>query len=201
MLGLYGFIVGLDIGLLPMGRQMAEQLIATDQVLLVILFGVLIGFATTMAEPALMAISDEAEEISEKRLRSSTLRMLVACGVALGIGIGVLRILTGGSFVGAIVGLYVLALVLMLLAPKDLVPLAFDLGGVTTSEITVPLITALGIGLTAAVPGRDVLMDGFGLIAFASVGPVIAVLSYACIVRLTAAARGATPDSPTRQGA
>jgi hypothetical protein len=81
------------------------------------------------------------------------------------------------------------------MAPKDLVPLAFDLGGVTTSEITVPLITALGIGLAAAVPGRDVLMDGFGLIAFASVGPVIAVLSYACVVRLTALGSGPSSAS------
>jgi hypothetical protein len=195
VLGLYGFIVGLDIGLLPMGRQMAEQLIATEQVPLIILFGVLIGFATTLAEPALMAISDEAEEISEKRLRSNILRLLVACGVAVGIGVGVLRILTGGSFIGLIIALYLLAVILMLMAPKDLVPLAFDLGGVTTSEITVPLITALGIGLAAAVPGRDVLMDGFGLIAFASVGPVIAVLSYACVVRLTALGSGPSSAS------
>lgn len=197
VLGLYGFIVGLDIGLLPMGRQMAEQLIATEQIPLIIAFGVLIGFATTLAEPALMAISKEAEDISEKRLKANTLRVLVACGVAVGIGIGVLRILTGGSFVVVITALYVFALLLMLLAPKDLVPLAFDLGGVTTSEITVPLITALGIGLAAAVPGRDVLMDGFGLIAFASVGPVIAVLGYACAVKFGALARGkSSPPNP-----
>lgn len=129
VLGLFGFIVGLDIGLLPMGRQMAEQLIATEQIPLIIAFGVLIGFATTLAEPALMAISKEAEDISEKRLKANTLRVLVACGVAVGIGIGVLRILTGGSFVVVITALYVFALLLMLLAPKDLVPQAFDLGG------------------------------------------------------------------------
>ncbi|GAA3052107.1 MULTISPECIES: DUF1538 domain-containing protein [Actinomycetes] len=186
ILGLYGFIVGLEIGLLPMGRRMAEQLIDTDVQLLIVAFGVLIGFATTMAEPALIAIADEAEEISEKRLRAGTLRILVACGVSAGIGIGVLRILTGAPFVMLIAGLYLLAIVLLMLAPKEHVPLAFDLGGVTTSEITVPLITALGIGLASAVPGRDMLMDGFGLIAFASVGPVLAVLSYAVIVRLTA---------------
>ncbi|WP_235180983.1 DUF1538 family protein [Nesterenkonia sp. AN1] len=123
------------------------------------------------------------------------LRILVACGVAVGIGVGVLRILTGGSFVAIIIGLYLLALFLLLLAPKDLVPLSFDLGGVTTSEITVPLITALGIGLATATPGRDMLMDGFGLIAFASVGPVIAVLAYACVVRFAATARAREPSS------
>ncbi|MGJ9406773.1 DUF1538 domain-containing protein [Nesterenkonia aurantiaca] len=195
ILGLYGFIVGLEIGLLPMGSQMAAQLIETDQTLLIIAFGVLIGFATTMAEPALMAISEEAQEISEKRLNANMLRILVACGVAVGIGVGVLRILTGGSFVAIIIGLYLLALFLLLLAPKDLVPLSFDLGGVTTSEITVPLITALGIGLATATPGRDMLMDGFGLIAFASVGPVIAVLAYACVGRFAATARAREPSS------
>ncbi|WP_246836173.1 DUF1538 domain-containing protein [Nesterenkonia sp. NBAIMH1] len=185
VLGLYGFIVGLELGLIPMGRQMAEQLIETDRMFLVVAFGVLIGFAATMAEPALIAIAEEAEEISEKRLRAGTLRLLVACGVAAGIGIGVLRILTGAPFGLVIAGLYLLAMVLLLLAPKQHVPLAFDLGGVTTSEITVPLITALGIGLAAAVPGRDMLVDGFGLIAFASVGPVIAVLSYALLIRFS----------------
>lgn len=194
ILGLYGFIVGLEIGLLPMGSQMAEQLIETDQHLLIIGFGVLIGFATTMAEPALMAIAEEAEDVSQKRLKANTLRVLVACGVAGGIGVGVLRILTGVSFPVVVAGLYLLALFLLLLSPKELVPLAFDLGGVTTSEITVPLITALGIGLASAIPGRDMLIDGFGLIAFASVGPVVAVLGYAVLVRLLT---GSAPHAPT----
>ncbi|GAA1188727.1 hypothetical protein GCM10009674_30290 [Nesterenkonia xinjiangensis] len=198
ILGLFGFIVGLEIGLLPMGSRMAEQLIETDQRLLIIGFGVLIGFATTMAEPALMAIAEEAEDISEKGLRANTLRVLVACGVAGGIGIGVLRILTGGSFALIIASMYLLVLSLVLLAPKELVPIAFDLGGVTTSEITVPLITALGIGLASAIPGRDILIDGFGLIAFASVGPVLAVLGYAVLVRFTAKAepRSSAPAAP-----
>ncbi|SDI51980.1 Protein of unknown function [Arthrobacter subterraneus] len=149
---------------------------------LILLFAVLIGFAVTMAEPALLAIGEQAEEAAPGRVNAFAVRMIVACGVALGIGFGTYRILVGGPFHYFIMAAYAVALLLVFLAPKYVIPLAFDLGGVTTSEVTVPLVTALGIGLATAVEGRNELIDGFGLIAYASIFPVIAVMVYAMVM-------------------
>ncbi|RNL57968.1 DUF1538 domain-containing protein [Arthrobacter oryzae] len=182
LLGLYAFVVGLKIGLFPIGRLMAEQLIERGAPALILLFALLIGFATTMAEPALLAIGAQAQEAAPGRISALALRLVVAVGVALGIAFGVYRILVGGPFHYYIMTAYAVVLVLAFLAPSYILALAFDLGGVTTSEVTVPLVTALGIGLADAVEGRDVLIDGFGLIAFASVFPVIAVIVYAMLV-------------------
>ncbi len=182
LLGLYAFVVGLRIGLFPIGSLMAEQLIERDDTALILLFALLIGFATTMAEPALVAIGDQAQEASAGRINGFVIRTIVAVGVGLGIAFGVHRILVGGPFHYFIMGAYVVAIVLIFLTPKYVIALAFDLGGVTTSEVTVPLVTALGIGLAAAIEGRDVLIDGFGLIAFASIFPVIAVMVYAIVM-------------------
>ncbi|MFI7481491.1 DUF1538 domain-containing protein [Kocuria sp. M1R5S2] len=180
--GLYAFVLGLRTGLFPLGRMMAEQLIAREVPALILLFTLLIGFATTWAEPALVAIGQQAEEAAPAQLSATALRVVVAFGVAVGITAGAYRILVGGPFHSFIMAAYAVALVLALLAPRYIVALAFDLGGVTTSEVTVPLVTALGIGLASATDGRDALIDGFGLIAFASVAPVIAVLVYAMIL-------------------
>ncbi|WP_026534611.1 DUF1538 domain-containing protein [Arthrobacter sp. H14] len=182
VVGLYAFVVGLKLGLFPLGRVMAEQLIEQGMPALILLFALLIGFATTMAEPALLAIGEQAHEASPGRISAVGIRLIVAVGVALGIGFGVYRILVGGPFHYFIMAAYVIALVLMFFAPKYIVALAFDLGGVTTSEITVPLVTALGLGLATAIDGRDALIDGFGLIAFASIFPVISVLIYAIMM-------------------
>ena len=179
IVGLYAFVVGLKLGLFPIGRSMAAQLIALDAVLYVYLFAFAIGFATTMAEPALIAIGEKAEEAGKGRLVASRIRILVALGVAVGITIGVHRIITGDSIHYYIMGGYALVIALTWLAPKYIVPLAFDLGGVTTSEVTVPLVTALGIGLATNIEGRNVLIDGFGLIAFASIFPIVTVMLYA----------------------
>jgi len=179
IVGLYAFVVGLKLGLFPIGRSMAEQLIALDNVLWVYLFAFSIGFATTMAEPALIAIGQKAEEAGKGRLNGDHIRLLVAIGVAIGITIGVHRIISGDSIHYYIMGGYALVIVLTWLAPKYIVPLAFDLGGVTTSEVTVPLVTALGIGLATHIEGRNVLIDGFGLIAFASIFPIVTVMLYA----------------------
>lgn len=179
IIGLYAFVVGLKLGLFPIGRSMAEQLIALDQLVYVYLFAFTIGFATTMAEPALIAIGQKAEEAGRGRLDARHIRLLVALGVATGITIGVHRIITGDSIHYYIMGGYALVIVLTLLAPRYIVPLAFDLGGVTTSEVTVPLVTALGIGLATNIEGRNVLIDGFGLIAFASIFPIVTVMLYA----------------------
>jgi len=182
LVGLYAFVVGLRLGLFPLGTLMAEQLIAQGTPALIVLFGLLIGFATTMAEPALVAIGEQAEDAAPGRIGAAAIRLVVAVGVAVGIALGVYRILVGAPFHYFIMAAYAAAMIVVFFAPKYIVALAFDLGGVTTSEVTVPLVTALGIGLAAAVDGRDVLIDGFGLIAFASVFPVVAVMLYAMLM-------------------
>ncbi|MET3859363.1 hypothetical protein ABIE38_000260 [Dietzia sp. 2505] len=179
LVGLYAFVVGLKMGLFPLGTQMAEQLIDRDVPALILLFALLIGFATTMAEPALVAIADQAENVSPAGINVTAIRLVVATGVAVGIALGVYRILSGGPLHYFIMVSYAVVIVLVVLAPKYIVALAFDLGGVTTSEVTVPLVTALGIGLASAIEGRSALLDGFGLIAFASIFPIISVLLYA----------------------
>ncbi len=185
VLGLYAFVIGLKLGLFPIGESMADQLIARDNVVFLYLFAFAIGFATTMAEPALIAIGDQAEQAAQGQIRASMIRMLVAVGVAIGITIGVHRIIAGDSIHLYVIGGYALVILLTFLAPRYIVALAYDLGGVTTSEVTVPLVTALGIGLATQIEGRDALMDGFGLIAFASIFPIVTVLGYATIAEFT----------------
>ena len=142
-------------------------------------FAFAIGFSTTIAEPALIAVAKKAEEVSGGAISSFGLRLAVATGVAIGISLGTFRIVLGAPlhyFIG--VG-YAVVIVLTLFAPKLIVPLAYDSGGVTTSTVTVPLVAALGLGLAESLPGRSPLIDGFGLIAFASLFPMITVMAYA----------------------
>ncbi|WP_150304675.1 DUF1538 domain-containing protein [Pseudomonas saliphila] len=183
ILGLYAFVVGLKMGLFPIGTSMAEQLIGLDNFAYVYLFAFMIGFATTMAEPALIAVGKQAEEAASGQINGNVIRILVAIGVAIGISIGVHRIIVGGSMHYYIIGGYTLVIILTALAPRYIVALAYDLGGVTTSEVTVPLVTALGIGLATHIEGRNVLIDGFGLIAFASIFPIVTVMAYAIIIQ------------------
>jgi hypothetical protein len=190
IIGLYAFVVGLKMGLFPIGQSMAEQLIRLDGWLYVYLFAFCIGFATTMAEPALIAIGMKAEEAAQGQLKASQVRILVAVGVAVGITIGVHRIITGDSIHYYIMGGYAVVILLTWLAPRYIVALAYDLGGVTTSEVTVPLVTALGIGLATQIEGRNVMIDGFGLIAFASIFPIISVMAYAILVEFANRRRG-----------
>ncbi|MFW5824878.1 MAG: DUF1538 domain-containing protein [Marinobacter sp.] len=191
--GLYAFVVGLKLGLFPIGTSMAEQLIGRGNLGFIYLFAFMIGFATTMAEPALIAIGKQAEEAAAGRLDGNVIRLLVALGVAIGISIGVHRIIVGGSMHYYIIGGYTVVILLTALAPKFIVALAYDLGGVTTSEVTVPLITALGIGLATNIEGRSVLIDGFGLIAFASIFPIVTVMSYAIVMQWLADRREVKP--------
>lgn len=184
IIGLYAFVVGLKLGLFPIGRTMAEQLMNNDQLLWIYVFAFAIGYATTMAEPALIAIGKKAEQAASGRINGGILRHIVAIGVAIGITIGVHRIIAGDSIHQYIMVSYALVIVLTLLAPRYIVALAYDLGGVTTSEVTVPLITALGIGLATQIEGRNVLIDGFGLIAFASIFPIVSVMLYAILADL-----------------
>ena len=193
-IGLGLFLVGLEKTLFPLGRLMAQQLTNPDflqevsgrvgAALLwhdfhwVYLFAAAIGFSTTLAEPALMAVSIKANEVSAGAVGVWGLRVAVALGVGFGVSLGCYRIITGLPLEYFIAAGYLVVIVQTAVAPKMIVPLAYDSGGVTTSTVTVPLITALGLGLAEAVPGRSALLDGFGLVAFASLFPIISVLAY-----------------------
>ena len=198
LIGLTLFLDGLETALFPIGKAMARQLSAPEFVFgtntapleapwykysWVFIFGALIGFATTVAEPALIAVSFKAQEVSLGRLNQWGLRLAVAAGVAFGIGIGTFRIVTGTPLYIYIIAGYVIVMIQTAFAPREIIPLAYDSGGVTTSTVTVPLVTALGLGLTETVPGRDPALDGFGLIAFASVFPIMTVMGYAQIAQ------------------
>jgi len=186
ILGLYAFIVGLEMGLFPIGETIAFQLTDMGNNLLIYLFAFLIGFSTTMAEPALLAIAIKAEEISEGNIKQNVLRIVVAFGVAIGIGLGSYRIVAGDPIHYYIVAGYMLVILFTYFAPKYIVPIAYDSGGVTTSTVTVPLVAALGLGLAENIPGRNPLIDGFGLIAFASLFPMLTVMGYGIIAQYKA---------------
>ena len=178
ILGLYAFILGLEMGLFPIGETIAFDLTAMQNNLLIYLFGFLIGFSTTMAEPALLAIAIKAEEVSEGKINQNYLRLFVALGVAIGIALGAYRIVAGDAIHYYIIAGYMLVIFMTWLAPKYIIPIAYDSGGVTTSTVTVPLVAALGLGLAENIEGRNPLIDGFGLIAFASLFPMITVMGY-----------------------
>ncbi|HJN24905.1 MAG TPA: DUF1538 domain-containing protein [Rhodospirillales bacterium] len=192
LLGLTFFLVGLEKALFPIGKAMAEQLtdpLFTGQLpdaagidwtkyMWVYAFAWMIGFATTIAEPSLIAVSLKAEEVAGGSLSALGLRLAVAFGVAFGVTIGVYRIVVGDSLGMYIMTGYVIVIIQTFFSSKTIIPLAYDSGGVTTSTVTVPVLAALGLGLAIAVPGRSPLLDGFGLIAFASVFPIITVLGY-----------------------
>jgi hypothetical protein len=187
--GLFIFVRGLEMGLFPIGEAMAYALARKGSLFWLMLFAFLLGFSTTIAEPALIAIAREAAEIAAGAELISAdpdtlqqyalgLRLSVALSVGLAIVIGVLRIIKGWPLYYLIIGGYVMVMLMTLLAPEEIIGLAYDAGGVTTSTITVPLVTALGIGLANVIQGRNQLLDGFGLIAFASLMPMIFVMAY-----------------------
>ena len=176
--GLYAFIIGLEMGLFPIGESIAFALTAMNNNGLIYLFGFLIGFSTTMAEPALLAIAIKAQEISEGMIKQNVLRIVVALGVAIGIGLGSYRLVSGDQIHYYIIAGYSLVIIFTYFAPKYIVPIAYDSGGVTTSTVTVPLVAALGLGLAENIDGRNPLIDGFGLIAFASLFPMLTVMGY-----------------------
>ena len=178
ILGLDAFIVGLEMGLFPIGESIAFALTSMGNNGLIYLFAFLIGFSTTMAEPALLAIAIKAEEISEGNIKQNVLRFVVALGVAIGIALGAYRLVSGDQIHYYIIVGYSIVILLTYFAPKYIIPIAYDSGGVTTSTVTVPLVAALGLGLAQNIEGRDPLVDGFGLIAFASLFPMLTVMGY-----------------------
>ena len=178
ILGLYLFVLGLKLGLFPIGESLAIELAGSGNLWLIYSFAFAVGFATTVAEPALTAVAGKAEEVSEGSIRQSLLRGFVALGVGVGILLGTYRIIHGDSIVYYILVGYIVVIIMTFFAPRTIIPIAYDSGGVTTSTITVPIVAALGLGLATSIEGRDPLIDGFGLIAFASLFPMIAVLAY-----------------------
>ena len=181
VLGLDAFIVGLEMGLFSVGETMAYELTQYDNNIIIYSFGFFIGFSTTMAEPSLTAIARKAKEISDGKINDFVLRIFVALGVAIGIALGAYRIVVGGEIVYYIMAGYIFVVTLTVIAPKYIIPIAYDSGGVTTSTVTVPLVAALGLGLATNIEGRDPLIDGFGLIAFASLFPMLTVMLYGII--------------------
>ena len=191
LVGLTLFLIGLEEALFPIGETMARQLTAPETIgvsaahavwsdyALVYAFAAAIGFSTTMAEPSLIAVALKAEDVSGGSVGAFGLRVAVAVGVALGVALGCFRIVTGTPLPWYIIAAYAVVISQTYFARRDIVPLAYDTGGVTTSTVTVPVVAALGLGLAANVPGRSALIDGFGLIAFASVFPIMSVFGYA----------------------
>lgn len=196
LLGLAFFLEGLEMALFPLGKIMAQQLTdpafisgvenAVDSIVLqwtdykwVYLFAFAIGFSTTIAEPSLLAVAIKANQVSGGTIGIWGLRIAVAIGVAVGISLGTYRIVSGTPLHWYIIVGYIFVVIQTAFAPKIIIALAYDSGGVTTSTVTVPLVAALGLGLASTVPGRSPLLDGFGLIAFASLFPIISVMAYA----------------------
>ena len=194
LLGLSLFLIGLEQALFPLGKLMAQQLsdpafisggtsttpseLWTDYIWL-LLFGASIGCASALAEPALIAVATKANQVSGGAISSWGLRIAVAIGAAMGVTVGVLRIITGIPLHYLVIGAYVVVIIQTFFVPRLIIPLAYDSGGVTTSTVTVPVITALGLGLASTIPGRNPLMDGFGMIATTCLFPIITVMAYA----------------------
>jgi len=193
VLGLTFFIHGLEQGLFPIGESMAQAFARKGSLAWLLIFAFCLGFGTTIAEPALIAVAAEAAKVaSEGQMIEATqqardsyangLRITVALSVGLAIVVGVIRILKGWPIQWIIMGGYVLVVIMTMFAPKEIIGIAYDSGGVTTSTITVPLVTALGVGLASSIRGRNPMIDGFGLIAFASLSPMIFVMAYGMLM-------------------
>ena len=192
VLGLAFFIEGLESGLFPLGEAVAEAFARKGSAVALLCFAFCLGFGTTVAEPALIAIAAEAATVaaeagaiaaedSARAAYALQLRLVVAVAVGFAIVLGVLRILKGWPIQRLIIGGYGMVTALTLIAPAEIIGIAYDSGGVTTSTITVPLVTALGVGLAHAIKGRNPMLDGFGLIAFASLTPMAFVLAFGIV--------------------
>jgi len=193
VLGLTLFIQGLEMGLFPVGESLAHALARKGSLFWLLIFAFSLGFGTTVAEPALIAVAEEASEIaaeagaiansqSVQEAYADNLRLTVAFAVGIAILVGVIRIVNGWPMHWMIMGGYVLVVFITAFAPREIIGIAYDSGGVTTSTITVPLVTALGVGLASSIRGRSPMIDGFGLIAFASITPIIFVMIFGMVV-------------------
>ena len=194
VLGLSFFVFGLRLALFPIGENLAHSLARKGSVFWLVIFAFVLGFGTTIAEPALIAVASEAAKVAAgaEMIASSTeemesyalgLRMTVALAVGFALVLGVIRILADWSLPIMIIGGYILVVLITTFAPDEIVGVAYDCGGVTTSTVTVPLVAALGVGLASSMKGRNPMTDGFGLIAFASLTPILFVLVYEIIMQ------------------
>ncbi|MBF0097069.1 MAG: DUF1538 domain-containing protein [Magnetococcales bacterium] len=193
LLGLALFVEGLKLGLFPIGESMAYNFAKRNSLFWLLVFAFGLGFSTTVAEPALIAVADEAAKVASSAgllppgqqgmdEYAFGMRISVALSVGVAIAVGVLRILKGWPVQYLIIGGYIIVMLITTIAPKEIIGIAYDSGGITTSTITVPLVTALGIGLASSIRGRNPMIDGFGLIAFASLTPMIFVMAYGVMV-------------------
>lgn len=193
VVGLTLFIYGLQVGLFPIGESMARDFAAKGSLFWILVFSFALGFGTTVAEPALIAVSDEAATVAasggmiednehSREEYADGLRLTVAISVGLAIVVGVLRIIRGWPVQYLIIGGYAGVVIMTAFAPQEIIGIAYDSGGVTTSTVTVPLVTALGVGLAKSIRGRNPMTDGFGLIAFASLTPMIFVMAYGMLL-------------------
>jgi hypothetical protein len=193
VVGLTLFVYGLELALFPIGETLAHALARKGSAAWLVIFAFFLGFGTTIAEPALIAVASEAATAASvagaiadsENARASYmlgLRLTVACSVGVALVIGIARIIAGWSLPRMIIAGYVIVVLITFLAPAEIVGIAYDSGGVTTSTVTVPLVTALGVGLASSLGGRNPMTDGFGLIAFASLMPMIFVMSYGMLV-------------------
>lgn len=191
--GLSFFVFGLEMGLFPLGESMAHAFVRKGSLIALILYAFALGFGTTVAEPALIAVAGEAADAAadtgtigtseQARSRYALgMRLTVALSVGLAIVLGVIRILKGWPIHLFIITGYLLVVIMTAFAPEEIIGVAYDSGGVTTSTITVPMVTALGVGLAYSIRGRNPMTDGFGLIAFASLTPIIFVLVYGMLI-------------------
>ncbi len=191
--GLTFFIFGLRLALFPVGEGLAHSLARKGSLFWLIAFAFVLGFGTTVAEPALIAVATEAAAVAaDAEVIAKTpeamndyafgLRMTVALAVGVALVLGVSRIITNWSLPILIISGYALVVLLTAIAPPEIIGIAYDSGGVTTSTVTVPLVTALGVGLASSLKGRNPMLDGFGLIAFASLTPIMFVLIYGMVV-------------------
>ena len=193
ILGLALFVLGLELGLFPIGEAMAEAFARKGSLFWLLMFGFGLGFSTTIAEPALIAVTEEAATVAAKgkligsdeismESYSIGLRVTVALSVGIAILVGIIRILKGWPVQLLIISGYIVVMIMTVFAPEEIVGIAYDSGGVTTSTVTVPLVTALGVGLASTIRGRNPLVDGFGLIAFASLMPMMFVMGYGILL-------------------
>jgi hypothetical protein len=182
VLGVALFLQGLELGIFPIGKNLSNEFARKGSLPLLMVFGFCLGFATVIAEPALIAVATQAETISQGRIHALTLRLLVAFSVGLVVALGIVRILLGHSLHWYMIIGYLVVVTVTFFSPEEIVGLAYDSGGVTTNIVTVPLIAALGIGLAVSVRGRNPLMHGFGLVGLAVMVPMISVQLYGIIV-------------------
>ncbi|MEC8898009.1 MAG: DUF1538 domain-containing protein, partial [Pseudomonadota bacterium] len=195
-IGVALFLQGLELSIFPLGKSLSNQFARRGSLVILLAFGFAMGFSAVIAEPALIAVAEQAQTISEGRIDSLTLRVLVALSVGFVVALGIFRTIFGYPLHWFMITGYVIVVIVTWFAPEEIVGLAYDSGGVTTNVVTVPLIAALGIGLAASIRGRNPLIDGFGLVALAVMVPMVTVQVYGMLVYSGSAEAEGVPLSP-----